>query len=62
MAYCDGCGAPLEDCDGTCRGELDPPRFCRECGRKLDVQVTPTGYRAGCRRHPPVAPTGEPKL
>ncbi len=29
---------------------LDPPRFCHRCGRHLDVQVLPTGYRASCRR------------
>jgi dethiobiotin synthetase len=30
---------------------LDPPRFCARCGRKLRVQVAPTGHRAECRVH-----------
>lgn len=49
--FCPGCGRAATECDGTCLSPLDPPRFCPACGRKLDVQVTPTGYRATCRRH-----------
>jgi hypothetical protein len=49
--YCRGCGRESSECDGTCRGPLDPPRFCPECGRKLDVQVTPQGFTARCRKH-----------
>ena len=30
--------------------ELDTPRFCTRCGRRLDVQVYPTGFSATCRR------------
>ena len=30
---------------------LEPPRFCGECGRRMVVQVTPTGWRARCSRH-----------
>jgi hypothetical protein len=52
--YCQGCGRPIDECDGTCRRPLDPPRFCTECGRKLDVQVTPQGYEAHCRKHGPI--------
>ena len=29
------------ECDGSCRRELDPPRFCPECGKKMFAQVTP---------------------
>ncbi|MGI8773391.1 MAG: hypothetical protein ACR2KQ_00050 [Actinomycetota bacterium] len=49
--YCTGCGAPRTECAGNCRRELDPPRFCPECGKRLFGQVTPTGYSARCKRH-----------
>ena len=39
-----------------CRRELDPPRFCPTCGRRLRVQVAPTGVTATCRDHGPVDP------
>ena len=29
-------------------GPTDVPRFCVNCGRKLAVQVLPTGYEARC--------------
>jgi hypothetical protein len=47
--YCSGCGKPGGEHEG-CRRELDPPRFCTGCGRKLAVQVLPTGYTAQCVR------------
>jgi hypothetical protein len=51
-AYCRWCGSAAGECDGsTCRRELDPPRFCPTCGRRLRVQVTPTGFTASCRDH-----------
>ncbi len=51
--FCRACGHPEaagehDGCD--LRLQLDPPRFCATCGRRLDVQVFPTGYRATCRR------------
>ena len=49
--YCLGCGRSEEDCDGTCRSPLDPPRYCPTCGTRLFVQVTPNGYTARCRKH-----------
>jgi hypothetical protein len=49
--YCLGCGRSEEDCDGTCRSPLDPPRYCPTCGNRLFVQVTPNGYTARCRKH-----------
>ncbi len=53
-AFCDGCGRPLERADHACcrarRRATDPPRFCTACGRKLAVQVLPTGYTARCVR------------
>ena len=30
---------------------LEPPRFCAECGRRMIVQVRPTGWWAKCSRH-----------
>ncbi|MHB1488108.1 MAG: biotin synthase auxiliary protein BsaP [Acidimicrobiales bacterium] len=53
-SYCTGCGRPACKCAGSCRRELDPPRFCPNCGRKMAVQVTPTGWHARCRDHGPV--------
>jgi len=55
--YCDGCGQPVERCGG-CRRELDPPRFCTACGRRLTVYVTPGYFTARCRDHGEV--TGPP--
>ena len=51
-AYCPWCGRPGRDCDGlSCRPELQPPHFCPSCGRRMRVQVTPTGWSASCRDH-----------
>lgn len=50
-AFCTGCGRSAEDCPGDCRRELDPPRFCPACGKKLFAQVTPQGYSARCKTH-----------
>jgi hypothetical protein len=56
--HCVGCGKVLATaasssaryrCDGSCRGELDPPSHCGMCGRRMAVQVTPTGWRGRCR-------------
>ena len=59
-AFCLWCGRPSGtggDCaDSSCRRELDPPRFCPTCGRRLRVQVAPTGVTASCRDHGPVTP------
>jgi hypothetical protein len=47
--YCAGCGKPLRDGEhDRCLRPLDPPRWCANCGRKLAVQVLPTGYEARC--------------
>lgn len=37
--------------DTNCRRELDPPRFCPQCGRRLRVKVHTSGYEAECRDH-----------
>ena len=49
VGRCVGCGRPGTECPG-CATAYDPPRFCEDCGRRLTVQVTPTGWRAHCRR------------
>ena len=52
--FCTGCGEPIDVCVG-CKGELEPTRFCPQCGRRLAVLVTPTGWRGRCRDHGEVA-------
>ncbi|WP_224386475.1 hypothetical protein [Pseudonocardia sp. ICBG1293] len=52
--YCDQCGAPdsvagHDRC--AARRELEPPRFCPACARRMVVQVDPVGWRARCSRH-----------
>ena len=54
-AFCDRCGAALDahaECERAARpgADLDPPRFCGDCGGKLTVQVAPGGYSATCLR------------
>jgi len=48
--YCTGCVHTLLECAG-CGRTLDPPRFCPQCGRRMAVQVIPTGWVARCRDH-----------
>ena len=31
--------------------ELEPPRYCSECGRRMVVQVTPDRWTARCAAH-----------
>lgn len=52
--YCTGCGRDVADCPGGCSPELDPPRHCPRCGRRLAVTIVPTGVQARCRDHGPV--------
>jgi hypothetical protein len=54
IRHCTGCGLPLDQCQGACRRELDPPRFCPECGRRLVVMVTPGYFEAQCKVHGPL--------
>ncbi|QVI26014.1 hypothetical protein MN2019_17020 [Mycolicibacterium neoaurum] len=49
-------GAELGDQAGTAIPTaaalgLEPPRFCAACGRRMIVQVRPTGWSAKCSRH-----------
>jgi len=51
-AHCIWCGTALATHpDRRCRRELDPPRFCPTCGRRLRVKVHPAGWEASCRDH-----------
>ncbi|WP_456107199.1 biotin synthase auxiliary protein BsaP [Pseudarthrobacter scleromae] len=33
------------------RLQLEPPRYCGQCGRRLKVQVSPHAWTASCSRH-----------
>jgi predicted amidophosphoribosyltransferase len=52
-AYCDRCGEPLAGDHAACAAsrELEPPRYCPHCRRRMVVQVTPTGWTARCVEH-----------
>lgn len=61
--YCDRCGEPdltsAEAPAGAAAGhdgcraarELEPPRYCTHCRRRMKVQVVPTGWTATCVEH-----------
>ncbi|TAK71347.1 MAG: hypothetical protein EPO13_00370 [Actinomycetota bacterium] len=54
VGYCDHCGVGLDAADhGECRRrrQLEPPRYCGQCRRRMVVQVTPTGWTARCSEH-----------
>lgn len=54
VPWCGQCGQELTAQGHTaCRraAELDPPRFCGSCRRRMVVQVTPTGWTARCVEH-----------
>jgi ribosomal protein S18 acetylase RimI-like enzyme len=54
VPWCGHCGQELTP-EGhlACRraAELDPPRYCGSCRRRMVVQVTPTGWTARCVEH-----------
>jgi hypothetical protein len=53
-SYCDHCGAALADGEhAACHSarEMEPPRYCPACARRMVVQVTPGGWTARCARH-----------
>ena len=55
--FCRWCGQPAGGCDQvSCARELDPPRSCPTCGRRLRVVVIPTGFTATCRDHGDLTP------
>ena len=51
LAFCPVCGEPgrHEACDRSL--QLDPPRYCGQCRRRMVVQVVPTGWTARCVEH-----------
>jgi len=52
--YCGHCGEAADARDhAACRLrlEMEPPRFCVECRRRMKVQVTPRGWTAECVEH-----------
>jgi hypothetical protein len=53
-AFCGHCGLLLDGgAHEACarRLELEPPRYCPECGRRMVVQVTPDHWTARCVEH-----------
>ena len=61
LGFCDRCGkaktALPDDEHAACATarDLEPPRYCVECGRRLIVQVVPRGFSARCSQHGDVA-------
>ena len=54
VPWCGHCGQELTpEGHEACRrmAELDPPRYCPHCRRRMVVQVTPTGWSARCVEH-----------
>ncbi|MBV1851624.1 biotin synthase auxiliary protein BsaP [Catellatospora tritici] len=54
VTYCDRCGEDTAAVDhAACRAarELEPPRYCTHCRRRMKVQVVPTGWTATCSVH-----------
>ena len=52
VSYCSRCGTATGDHSDCLRQlQLEPPRFCADCGRRLIVQVTPGGWTARCSQH-----------
>lgn len=52
--YCGLCGLALDTGDHElCQRmlELEPPRHCRLCSRRMKVQVDPVGWTAECVEH-----------
>ena len=52
--WCGRCGGAAAEGDhGGCRRalELEPPRYCASCRRRMKVQVTPDGWQATCVEH-----------
>lgn len=55
IEHCPRCGRDIADASlhATCAQamELEPPRYCVQCGRRMKVQVVPTGWSAACVEH-----------
>jgi hypothetical protein len=53
-AWCGQCGQAVREGDhARCvrRAELEPPRWCVHCRRRMKVQVTPGAWTATCVQH-----------
>jgi ribosomal protein S18 acetylase RimI-like enzyme len=51
LVYCGQCGEPGTHPDCVRMLELEPPRYCTQCRRRMVVQVHPTGWSARCVEH-----------
>lgn len=54
VLWCGWCGGSLDDGDHSrCvrQPELEPPRYCGHCRRRMKVQVTPGAWAATCVEH-----------
>ncbi|MBI1757811.1 MAG: GNAT family N-acetyltransferase [Actinobacteria bacterium] len=53
LTWCDRCGRSLADGghQPCAAAELDPPRWCGHCGRRMVVQVMPGSWSARCVEH-----------
>jgi ribosomal protein S18 acetylase RimI-like enzyme len=54
VPWCGWCGEVLTaEGHDRCRrtADLDPPRYCAQCKRRMVVQVTPSGWTAACSEH-----------
>jgi hypothetical protein len=54
MDFCTRCGRPEQDGGhDACRAalNLEPPRYCAHCRRRMVVQVVPSGWSARCSVH-----------
>jgi len=54
VQFCGYCGHELaENAHEQCerRLEMEPPRFCRHCRRRMVVQVIPRSWTATCVEH-----------
>lgn len=54
VRFCGHCGEdlgadPHVECERSL--QLEPPRFCGRCRRRMLVQVIPTGWSARCSAH-----------
>ncbi|MCU1588437.1 MAG: putative acetyltransferase [Frankiales bacterium] len=51
LTVCALCGEPGVHPAHIAALELEPPRYCVQCGRRMVVQVHPTGWTATCVEH-----------
>lgn len=51
LTVCALCGEPGEHPACLQALALEPPRYCTWCGRRMTVQVHPTGWSANCVQH-----------